>query len=166
MNPRSYFLVMIDRWMCFDTVAVKYSYVVFFPIREMPRVASAVLLLWGTYLVVWKELEDKFTSPWQGAMWFAAKFGIFIMSLLSIFYVILNLALSSAWLHFVNVTVINGIASKRTSFEVAMNAFYMLFSLLTLVEAIFALTLQTVRVHGAAQRVCPHLSGSTCQHED
>ncbi|KAK0646945.1 hypothetical protein B0T16DRAFT_391283 [Cercophora newfieldiana] len=147
-----YLLMVVDRWMCFDKVAVKYSYVVFLPIREVPRVASTVLLLWGTYLVVWKELEDKFSRPFQKAMWFAAKCGIFIMSLLSIFYVVLDLALSITWLDFVNVTVINGIASKRTSFEVAMNAFYMLFSLLTLAEAVYALTLQTVRVHGTAQR--------------
>jgi len=144
--------------MCFDKVAVKYSYVVFYPIREIPRVASTLLLLWGTYLVAWKEIQDKFSSPWQRAMWFTFKCGIFVMSLLSIFYVNLNLALPSAWLHFVNITVINDIAYKRTSFEVAMNVFYMLFSLLTLAEAIYALTTQTVRVHGRPQRVSAHLS--------
>jgi len=146
--------------MCFDKMAVNYGYVVFFPMREFPRVASTVLLLWGTYLVMWKELEDKFSSSWQRAMWFPAKCGIFIVSLLSIFYVILNLALSSAWLYFVNVVVINDIAQKRTSFEVAMYAFYMLFSLLTLGEAVYALTLQTVKVHGTAQRVSPYLAES------
>jgi hypothetical protein len=49
--------------MCFDMVAVKYSHVVFFPIREIPRIALTGLLLWGIYLVVWKEIEDKFSSP-------------------------------------------------------------------------------------------------------
>jgi hypothetical protein len=91
-------------------------------------------------------------------MWFTAKCGIFVVSLLSIFYVILNLSLSSVWLSFVNVTVINDIVSKRTSFEDSMNAFYMLFSLLTLTEAIYALTLQTARVHGSAQRVSDRLT--------
>jgi hypothetical protein len=142
--------------MCVDTLAVRYSYVVFLPIREVFRVASTILLLWGTYLVVWRELEDRFSTSHQGVMWFAAKCGIFVMSLLSIFYVVLHLALSGVWLAFVSLGVINDIASKRTSFEIAMNAFYMLFSLLTLVEAVYALTLQTVKVHGMAQRVRGH----------
>ena len=82
------------------------------------------------------------------------KCAIFILTLLSIFYLVLGIALSILWLDFASPSVIADVASRKTSLEVAMNAFYMVFSLLTLVEAAYALTLRTVRVHGMAQQVC------------
>ena len=140
--------------MCHDRVMVNYSYVAFQPLRETLRVSSTILLLWGNYKIVWRELEDRCGELLLRAMWLTTKCAMFILTLLSIFYLVLGIALAILWLDFVNLAVVNDVASKMTSFEVAMNAFYMLFSLLTLVEAGYALTLRTARVHGMTQQVC------------
>jgi len=145
----------IDRWMCHDRTMVNYNYLVFLPLREIFRISSTILLLWGNHAVIWRELQDRFSRPLQRAMWFTSKCGIFILTFLSIFYLVLGLALPILWLDFPRPTVIVEIASKKNSIEVAMNAFYTVFSLLTLVEAAYALTLRTVKVHGMSQQVGP-----------
>jgi len=82
-----------DRWMRHDRAVVKYTYVVFLPLREALGIISTILLLWGNYIVIWRELEDMISAPLRGAMWFGAKCGIFILTLLSILYLVLRLSL-------------------------------------------------------------------------
>ena len=141
----------IDRWMCHDRTMVNYSYLVFLPLREIFRISSTILLLWSNHAVIWRELQDRLNRPLQRSMWFTSKCGICILTFLSIFYLVLGLALPILWLDFPMPTVIVEIANKKNSFEVAMNAFYTIFSLLTLGEAAYALTLRTVKVHGMSQ---------------
>ncbi|KAK3324534.1 hypothetical protein B0T19DRAFT_232064 [Cercophora scortea] len=143
-----YIITAIDRWLRYDGRAVKYGYIIIAPIWESFRVTSTILLLWGTYTVVWKELEDHFSPRQQGIWWFAAKFALFIVALMSIFYVVLYLALSVVWMEFFSLNVIADIATKRTGFEIAMTAFFMVFGLLTLAEATAALVIGAVKVHG------------------
>ncbi|KAK3687820.1 hypothetical protein B0T22DRAFT_479103 [Podospora appendiculata] len=143
-----YIITAIDRWLRYDGRAVKYGYIIIAPIWESFRVTSTILLLWGTYTVVWKELEDHFSPRQQGIWWFAAKFALFIVALMSIFYVVLYLALSVVWMEFFSLNVIADIATKRTGFEIAMTAFFMAFGLLTLAEATAALVIGALKVHG------------------
>ncbi|KAK1756309.1 hypothetical protein QBC47DRAFT_184507 [Echria macrotheca] len=147
-----WFLVTaIDRWMCNNEVPVNYSYIVFLPIREIFLVAATNLLLWGNYAVIWKELQDRFSPPLRGIMWFTAKFGMFVISFLSLLYLVLELALSVTWLSAVSLSVIADIASTRASLEISIYALRMIFSLLTLCVAAYALIFRTVKVHGMIQ---------------
>ncbi|KAK3319153.1 hypothetical protein B0H66DRAFT_533655 [Apodospora peruviana] len=150
-----YIMVVIDRWMRYHdarpTRPVQYGYIMWAPVWELFRITSTVLLLWGTYTVVWKELEDQFSVQQQKLWWLAAKFAVFVVTLMSIFYVVLYIALSAIWLEFYSLNAIADIATKRTQFEVAMTCFFMVFSLLTLVEATAVVWVQAVRVHGQIQ---------------
>jgi len=132
---------------------VPYSYILAGPLSDLFRISSTVLLLWGTYTVVWKELEDQFTIWKQGVWWFAAKFLIFVVTLMAIFYAVLGIALSAVWLEFFSLNAIADIAGKRTDFEMAMAAFFFIFGLLTLVEATVA-RLHSYVVHGQFEWVC------------
>ncbi|KAK3943368.1 hypothetical protein QBC46DRAFT_307422, partial [Diplogelasinospora grovesii] len=143
-----YLIAVIDRWIHYDLRSVVYGYILLAPVWESSRVTSTVLLLWGTYTVVWKELENRFTPREQGRWWFAARVALFVVSLMSIFYVALYIALSVVWMEFFSLNVIADIASKRTAFEIAMTAFFFAFGLLTLVEATYALIIRAVTVHG------------------
>ncbi|KAI3320304.1 hypothetical protein HD806DRAFT_507139 [Xylariaceae sp. AK1471] len=130
-----YFFAVLDRWLHYDQRAVSYGYIFTMPIFEISRVASSVYYLWGNYIVVWRELEDRFPRRAQGYWWFAAKFAIFIVGLVSTFYVILYIAQSGVWVEFLSLNTIADIASKRTGFEITMTAFFFVFGLITLAAA-------------------------------
>lgn len=131
---------------------------------EILRVTSTILILWGTYTVVWKELEDQFSPRQQGIWWFAARSLLFIVTLMAIFYVVLGVALSVVWLEFFSLNAIADIAGKRNDFELAMTAFFLLFGLLTLAEATVA-WFHAFRIHGQVQRVGPFLSLVWISHD-
>lgn len=143
--------------MRYSLTAVMYGYLLVGPVFEALRVASTILLLWGTYTVVWKELEDQFSIWQQGVWWFAAKLLVFVVSLMAIFYVVLDIALSVVWLEFFSLNSIADIAGKRTDFEMAMTAFFFLFGLLTLVEATVAWA-YAFKIHGQVQGVSTYFS--------
>jgi len=132
MTGSWYLLTVIDRWIHYDQRFVQYGYILVPALFEGLRVGSGIILLWGTYTVVWKELENRFPEEQQGKWWFAAKFTIFIVGLVAFFYFVLNLALSIVWMQFRSLNTIADIATKRTGFEVAMTVFFFLFGLLTL----------------------------------
>ncbi|KAK4207465.1 hypothetical protein QBC37DRAFT_355235, partial [Rhypophila decipiens] len=141
-----------DRWLRWDQrTAVKYGYALAEPMVDGLRVTSTILILWGTYTVVWKELEDQFSPKQQGIWWFAARFLLFIVTLMAIFYIILSIALSVVWLEFFNLNSIADIAGKRNDFEMAMTSFFLLFSILTLVEATVT-WFHAFKIHGQVQR--------------
>lgn len=144
-----YFFLMIDRWIHFDQRAsVAYGYIVFVTLIESLRVLSAVIFAWGNYKVVWVEVETRFDEIWQGRLWTSAKFVLFVVSLVSIFYAVLYVALAGAWLDFLSLNSIADIATKRTSFEVATAALLTVFALLAFGSAYYAIRYQSRKVDG------------------
>ncbi|GAB1320804.1 hypothetical protein MFIFM68171_11014 [Madurella fahalii] len=144
-----YFFLMIDRWIRFDQRAsVAYSYIVFVTLIESLRVLSAIIFAWGNYKVVWVEVETRFDEIWQGRLWTAAKLALFVVSLVSIFYAVLYVALAGAWLDFLSLNSIADIATKRTSFEVATAALLTVFALLAFGSAYYAVRYQSRKVDG------------------
>lgn len=131
---RWYFIVVVDRWIHYDGRAVGYGYILLIPIWEFFYVGSTIFILWGTYTIVWKELRERFsglTRSHQIAWWFVGNFALFILCMVSLFYVILFIALASIWLKFSSLNAIDDVATKRNGFEIAMHAFFFVFSLIT-----------------------------------
>ena len=135
-----------------------FGYIILAPVWEFFYVGSANLILWGTFTVVWKEFqrEERFTRT-QLKLWgLAANFAIFIVGLVSLFYVILYLALAIVWMEFFSLNTIADVATKRTGFEIAMTAFFFGFSLLTVAAATYAI-LSIRRAEGRPRNVGPCL---------
>ncbi|KAM7182874.1 hypothetical protein V8F20_012815 [Naviculisporaceae sp. PSN 640] len=147
-----YLVRVTDRWLRYDQrTTVEYGYALAEPMYEIIRVTSTILILWGTYTLVWKELEDQFSPRQQGIWWFSARFLLFISTLMTIYYIVLGVALVVAWLEFLSLNAIADIAGKRNDFEMAMTAFFFLFALLTLLEATVA-WFHAFKIHGQVQR--------------
>lgn len=145
----SWFLFQaIDRWIHYDMLPVKFSYILVITIFEFFRVGSAVLFVWGTYEVVWRELQDRFREKHRGYWWFASKAAFFLVFLVSFYYAVLYLALSIVWLEFRSLNSIADIATKRTGFEISMAAFLTAFSLLTVAAAIATTRFKAKSVDG------------------
>jgi hypothetical protein len=125
----------IDRWIHYDQRSVAYGYIVFLALADWIRVASAIVLVWGTYIVVWKDLEGRFRKNQRGYWWFAAKIAIFLVFLVSFFYVVLYLCLSVVWMEFRSLNSIADIATKRTHFEIATAALLTGFCFLMVIAA-------------------------------
>jgi hypothetical protein len=134
-------------------VAVVYGYIFVLPVVEIFRIASSVYYLWGTYIVIWKELEDRFPRRQQGYWWFAAKFAIFVVGLVSVYYSILYIAQAGVWVAFLSLNTIADIATKRTGFEIAMTAFFFLFGLITLTAASASLLWKARMLDGGVSSV-------------
>ncbi|KAK7427628.1 hypothetical protein QQZ08_005903 [Neonectria magnoliae] len=134
----SYCGVVFDRFLHTYHVAAPYGYILFPAIWEFFHVGSTNLILWGTYTLVWREVESRFTKKTQGFLWFAAKFVNLLVFIVSLFYTILNLVLSIVWMVFVNLNAIGDIATKRNDFELAMATLFFGCSLLTVSVAVAA----------------------------
>jgi hypothetical protein len=148
-----YFFAVLDRWLHYDQRAVSYGYIFVLPIFETSRVASSVYYLWGNYIVVWRELEDRFPRKTQGHWWFAAKFAIFIVGLVSTYYVILYIAQAGVWVEFLSLNTIADIATKRTGFEITMTAFFFIFGLITSAAASASLLWKARTIDGGIPSV-------------
>lgn len=86
---------------------------------------------------MWNELERRFeTKKSQGAWWLAAKVAIFIVGLVSFYHVVLRIAMALVWLQFLSLNIIADVATKCNDFELAMTAFFTVFSILTLLAAV------------------------------
>lgn len=118
--------MMVDRWAHYERSRVVYGYIVLDPIAELARVISTILLLWGTWSVLWKEHKDKYLPKAQAAWWLSANAAIFLALLPSLFYVALHFALAILWLRFLNLNVIADVATKRNGFKIAMSVGYVL----------------------------------------
>ncbi|KPM44197.1 hypothetical protein AK830_g2314 [Neonectria ditissima] len=127
----SYSGLVFDRFLHTYHVAAPCGYIVFPALWEFFLVGSTNLILWGTYTLVWKEVESRFAKKTQGILWFAAKFVNLLVFIVSLFYTILNLVLSIVWVEFVNLNAIADIATKRNDFELAMATLFFGCSLLT-----------------------------------
>jgi hypothetical protein len=128
-----YLFNSVDGWLHHTNNSVPFGYILIHPIAEIFGVISTLLLLWSTFRIMWDELVPRFPSiKQQRFWWFAAKFMIFIISLISIYYTALFLALASAWVRFMSLNTINDIATKRTGFEIAKGSFNFAFTSLVL----------------------------------
>ncbi|ETS74569.1 hypothetical protein PFICI_13053 [Pestalotiopsis fici W106-1] len=128
-----YLFNSVDGWLHHTKTSVTFGYILVHPFAEAFGVTSTLLLLWGTFRIIWDELVDRFPSiREQRFWWFAAKFTIFVISLISIYYTALFLALAAAWVRFMSLNTINDIATKRTGFEIAKGSFNFAFTLLVL----------------------------------
>jgi hypothetical protein len=125
------------------------------PLLEFCRIASSLLLIWGTYVVVWKELEHRFPKKQRGYWWFAAKMAMFVTGLMAAFYCVLYFALSILWMEFLSLNTIADVATKRTAFEIAMTAFFFGYGLLT-VSASTATVVMALLRDGKVQGVSTH----------
>lgn len=143
-----YFFLMIDRWVHTNQRPMSYGYVVFLTLIESLRVLSAIFFAWGNYKVVWVEIETRWDHVWQGYLWTAAKVGLFLVSLVSIYYIFLYVALAGVWLDFRSLNSIADIATKRTQFEIATAALLTVFALLTFGTALYAIRYQARKVDG------------------
>jgi len=139
---------MIDRWIHWNQRPSAYGYIIFLTLIESLRVLSAVIFAWGNYRVVWVEIETRANEFWQRWLWVAAKVTLFLVSLVSILYALLYLALAIVWLEFRSPNSIADIATKRTSLEVSMAALLTAFSLLTIGALWYAIQLQARKVDG------------------
>ncbi|KAJ4125179.1 hypothetical protein NW754_013465 [Fusarium falciforme] len=52
-----YFIVVIDRWLHFDQRSVVFGYILLAPFWEAFHLASTILLIWGTYAILWREIK-------------------------------------------------------------------------------------------------------------
>ncbi|KAH9884835.1 hypothetical protein F4778DRAFT_521682 [Xylariomycetidae sp. FL2044] len=147
-----YFFTLIDRWLHYSQRPVKFGYVLVTPIWECFRIASTIIFLWGTYQVVWKELEDRFNRKQQNMWWMAARFAIFVVGLVSVYYFTLNVALAIIWLDFRSLNSIADVATKRAQFEVSMAVFFFVFSLLTVAAATATILYRGRQLDGAVRK--------------
>ncbi|KAF6797594.1 hypothetical protein CSOJ01_12912 [Colletotrichum sojae] len=108
-------------------------------------------------MVVWRDLEPRFNGRTAGYWWLAAQIAIFVVGLVSLFYVVLKLALSIVWMQFLSLNVIGDIATRKRQFEIAMAVFLTVFSFFTLVAATATVLFQAQRTEGRVLRNRPYL---------
>ncbi|KAH7012863.1 hypothetical protein EDB80DRAFT_834464 [Ilyonectria destructans] len=147
-----YLGIVIDRWIHYDNRKVVFGYILFLPVWEFFHVGSTIMILWGTYKIVWNELDGRFTEKQQGIWWFGGKCAIFLVCMVSLFYTILYLALSIVWMEFVSLNTIADVATKRTQFEMAMAALFFGFSLLTVGTATVAIVWGSSKIDGRIRK--------------
>ncbi|KAI1373091.1 hypothetical protein F4677DRAFT_448685 [Hypoxylon crocopeplum] len=147
-----YLMVTTDRWLHCYGRSVIYGYIILTSFWESVRVSSTIILLWGTYKVVWRELESRFDSRQRRIWWIAARFAIFVVGLMSIYYVVLYLALAIVWMEFLSLNTIADIATKRNQFELSITVFFFVFCLLTGAAATAAVLWQGQRVDGSVRK--------------
>jgi TRAP-type C4-dicarboxylate transport system permease large subunit len=105
-----------------ENIAVKYSYILYEPTTEIARVASTFLLLWGSWWVVWYDREHRYTRREKAAWWFLGMVFVFVVILMSGYYLSLNMTVAVAWLRFLSLNIIDDVATKRNHFKIAMSA--------------------------------------------
>lgn len=112
---------MIDRWMRQSgNSQVKYEYVTARPIYDVLHVTSTLLLLWGTYNVLWKRFGDrKPDSSRQRVWWFVSKSVFFVISLVSVLYLVFYFAFSLVWVKYESLVPVVHFAARGSSFEIA-----------------------------------------------
>ncbi|KAK4173160.1 hypothetical protein QBC36DRAFT_195311 [Triangularia setosa] len=113
---------MTDRWMRQSGHSqVKYEYITARPVYEVLRVASTLLLLWGTYNVAWKRFGDrKSDSPRQRVWWFVSNAIFSVICLISVFYLVFYFAFSLSWVKYGSLVPVAHFAERGSSFEIAM----------------------------------------------
>lgn len=135
--PNSWYIVnTIDLWLHQQQAYVQYGYILTAPVWETPRIASNIVVLWGTFLVVWRELQGRFRSP---MIWRHVGHTFFlVMWLLALYYIGLFISLVFVWEFFTDTTVIEDIALKLAGFETAFSVFQFLFALFVVCGSILS----------------------------
>ncbi|KAI1272429.1 hypothetical protein F5Y07DRAFT_379758 [Xylaria sp. FL0933] len=157
-----YFFIVLDRWLHYGQNRVSYGYIFVLPIVEISRIASTIYFLWGTYTIIWRELEDRFPRTQQGYWWFTARIAIFVVGLISVYYFTLFIAHVSVWVRFLSLNTIADVATKRTGFEIGMNASFVIFGAITLAAACASLLWKAREIDGRIRhnRICLILATS------
>ncbi|KAK3986462.1 hypothetical protein QBC44DRAFT_140030 [Cladorrhinum sp. PSN332] len=145
-----YLATAIDRWMHYEQRRMPFGYILFEPIVQGLQLISTLFFLWGTYGVVWNELQRRFASPRsQGLWWFAAKVTFFLVILVTVYFWILRIATAAVWIRFLSLNVISDVATKRNGFEMAMCFFFSVFSLLTAVAVVATVFFRASMLQGS-----------------
>ncbi|KAK4447449.1 hypothetical protein QBC34DRAFT_427211 [Podospora aff. communis PSN243] len=140
----------VDRWLHYDQCALSNGYILFEPILKVLQVISTIWFLWGTYSIVWQELERRFEGERLiGKWWFAAKVAIFIVGLTSFYYVVLDVATAVVWLQFLSLNIISDVATKRNNFELAMTASFTVFGILTMLAVVATIFIRARKREGS-----------------
>ncbi|KAI0532801.1 hypothetical protein GGR58DRAFT_507032 [Xylaria digitata] len=148
-----YFFIVLDRWLHHAQNRVVYGYIFALPVIESFRIASTVYYLWGTYIVIWRELEDRFPRKQQVYWWRAARCAIFTVGFVSIYYVLLSIVHVSVWVRFLSLNTIADVATKWVGFEITMTAFFFVFGLISFAAACASLLWKSWRMDGQPTRV-------------
>ncbi|KAH8894316.1 hypothetical protein GQ53DRAFT_821401 [Thozetella sp. PMI_491] len=143
----------IDRWLHYSQQKVPYGYLLLDPLLEIFRIASTIVILWATHNAIWHELQLRFDNEKTLSYWWkTAKIGIFLTSLISLFYLLLNLETTVIWLEFFSLNVIDDVASKRSNFALAMSFFFCTFALLNVTSAAVTIIFRAIRTDGSPQK--------------
>ncbi|KAK4225639.1 hypothetical protein QBC38DRAFT_254443 [Podospora fimiseda] len=133
-----YLFVVADRWLRYYERQIKYDYILFEPLIQIFQLISTLLFLWGTFAIVWNEVEKRFERKRSKVSWWlSAKVILFAVGLVTCYFWVLRIATAAVWLKFSSMNVISDVATKRNGFEMAMTFLFMAFSGLT-VAAIVA----------------------------
>ncbi|KAI5458967.1 hypothetical protein BGZ63DRAFT_426281 [Mariannaea sp. PMI_226] len=145
-----YIVVVLDRWLHWHKDSVVYGYILIMPIWDTFYVLSTILILWGNYTIVFREFKPRrFTKKQKQWWWGVAYAFLFIVYLMSTFFVLLQFALSVVWMEFSSLNTIADVATKKRQFELTMNAFFFGFSLLTTGAASVAILWRTTKDEGS-----------------
>lgn len=148
-----YFIVVLDRWLHWAENSVQLGYCILMPVWDTFYALSTILILWGNYAILFREFTtDRFSELQIKIWWGVGYFMLFIVCLMSMFFIFLQLALSVVWMNFSSLNTIADVASKERQFEITMNAFFFGFSLLTTVAASVAIMLRTRRDEGKERK--------------
>jgi hypothetical protein len=138
--PTSFYLGhTADRWLHYGTLPVTYGYILFEVLLRFLDVGATIILLWATFELIWTELEGRFSPRSRGNWFLSSKIVFFSVIFTSLFYLVLFLALAIVWLLFLALNVMADIALRRNQFEVAMDAIFCGFGLLTVVASVLSL---------------------------
>lgn len=149
-----YLLIDIDRWMRWNRNSVPFGYIVLAPISETFRVSSTILLLSGTFRVVWREVGQGERKGWRAA----AKIISFFSVLPALFYIILFVALAVCWLKFTSLNTIADIATRKAQFQIAMSAIFFGYAMVSVVAATVTWCFRTRSMRGYVIQVSGLLS--------
>ncbi|RSL64289.1 hypothetical protein CEP54_004783 [Fusarium duplospermum] len=154
-----YFIVVIDRWLHFDTRPVVYGYILLTPFWEAFHLASTILLIWGTYAILWREI--KANSERRNWWWVSAKFGLFLVFMVSFFQWLLGFSLAVVWMKFYSLNVIADVSDKWMHFELATTGLVFGFCLMIFAAATDAIILRAVKIDGERQKYHNVFYGAT-----
>lgn len=153
-----YFIVVIDRWLHFDTCSVVYGYILLAPFWEAFHLCSTMLVIWGTYAILWREIRASSERRRRSWWWVSAKFGLFLVFLVSFFQWLLGFSLAVVWMRFYSLNVIADVSGKWLHFELATTGLVFGFCLMIAAAATDAIIVRAVAIDGERQKVSQFVS--------
>lgn len=128
---RWYILLVIDRWLRYRGYTVKTHYILLQPLAEPLRVASSLLLLSGTFNVIWRRKSHREHRTWV----LFNKILFLAVAVASFFYLLLFLAVAACWLDFTSLNTIMDLAGRRNQFELSSAVLFTVYSLFVVLAA-------------------------------